>query len=81
VQVADTFPQKQLLAAGQQGRNLSLVSPAVVSLVAHYPQLRIVTAGVRLFERCSNVLVNVPPSTTQVRLKRLSWVGIRATSI
>jgi len=66
-EVADTFPTTRLLVSGAQGRNFSLVSPQVTSLVARYPELKIVTAGVRLFERCSNVLVSVPPSDTQVR--------------
>lgn len=65
--MADTFPTTSLLVSGAQGRNLSLVSPQVVSLVAQYPELEIVTAGVRLFERCSNVLISVPPSDKQVR--------------
>ena len=66
-EVADTFPTTRLLVSGAQGRNFSLVSPQVTSLVAQYPELKIVTAGVRLFERCSNILVSVPPSDTQVR--------------
>jgi hypothetical protein len=65
-QVADTFPTTCLVVSGAQGRNLSLVSPQVVSLVAQYPELKIVTAGVRLFERCSTMLISVPPSDTQV---------------